>query len=92
MARFRHPSKGPDFYAAFFCRFSLATFAPCFPSAVLVDLGKCAIVRFFFAALTALRMFFRAALRCFSLGMVLSFLVAFKVLHRALMGFGLFHR
>jgi hypothetical protein len=35
-------------------------------------LGKCAIVRFFFAALAALRMFLLAALRCFSLGMVFS--------------------
>jgi hypothetical protein len=31
------------------------------------------MVRFFFAALAALRMFFRAALRCFSLGMISPF-------------------
>jgi hypothetical protein len=35
-------------------------------------LGKCAIVRFFLAAIAALRMFLRAALRCFSLGIILS--------------------
>jgi hypothetical protein len=46
--------------------------AACFPSAVLVALGKCAIVRFFFAAVAALRMFLRAALRCFSLGIFFS--------------------
>jgi hypothetical protein len=57
-----------QFYAAFRRRFSLATLAACFPSAVLVSLGKCAIVRFFLAAFAAFRIFFRAALRCFSLG------------------------
>jgi len=31
----------------------LATFAPCFPSAVLVRFGRCAIVRFFLAAAAA---------------------------------------
>jgi hypothetical protein len=52
-------------------------------------LGKCAIVRFFLAAIAALRMFFRAAFRCSSLGIVPLLLMAFKVLHRALMRFGL---
>jgi hypothetical protein len=70
MAGLQRPSTS---YAAFLPRFSFATFAACFPSAVLVALGKCAIVRFFLAALAALRMFLRAALRCFSLGIVLSF-------------------
>jgi hypothetical protein len=64
--------------------------AACFPSAVLVDFGKCAIVRFFFAALAAFLMFLRAAFLCFSLG-ILSPLVTFEVLHLALMGFGFFH-
>src|SRR6202035_1881034 len=42
--------------------------AACLPKAGLVAFGKCAIVRLFVAALAAFRMFFRAALRCFSLG------------------------
>jgi hypothetical protein len=49
-------------------------------------------VRFFLAAIAALRMFLRAALRCFSLGIVPLLLMAFKVLHRALMRFGLLNR
>jgi hypothetical protein len=49
-------------------------------------------VRFFLAAIAALRMFFRAALRCFSLGIVPLLLMAFKVLHRALMRLGLLKR
>jgi hypothetical protein len=49
-------------------------------------------VRFFLAAIAALRMFLRAALRCFSLGIVPLLLMAFKVLHRALVGLGLFER
>ena len=73
-------------------RFRFATFAPCLPSAVRVRFGRCAIVRFFLAVLAALRMFLRAALRCFSFGIVLSFLMAFEVLHRALVGLGLLKR
>jgi hypothetical protein len=53
-------------------RFCLATFAPCFPSAVRTFFGKCAMVLFFRAALTALFMFFLAARVCFSLGIVSS--------------------
>lgn len=47
-----------------FRRFRRATLAPCLPSAVLTDLGRWAIVRFFFAAAAAFLMFFRAAFRC----------------------------
>jgi hypothetical protein len=36
-------------------------FAACFPRAVLVAFGKCAIVRFRFAALAAFLTFLRAA-------------------------------
>ena len=52
-------------YAAFL----RATFDACFPSAVRVAFGRWAIVRFFFAALTAFFIFFRAAALCFVLGM-----------------------
>lgn len=45
--------------------FFLATDEACLPSAVRTDLGRCAIVRFFFAADAAFLMFFRAALFCF---------------------------
>jgi hypothetical protein len=49
-----------------------ATAAPCFPSAVLVFFGMCAIVRRFFEALNAFRMFFLAAARCFAVAMTAS--------------------
>jgi hypothetical protein len=42
------------------------------PKAVRVDFGKCAIVRFLFAAAAAFLMFLRAALLCFSLAMFFS--------------------
>jgi predicted outer membrane protein len=45
--------------------FFLATDEACLPSAVRTDFGKCAIVRFRFAAEAAFFMFFRAAIRCF---------------------------
>jgi hypothetical protein len=45
--------------------FFLATDAPCLPSAVRTDFGKCAIVRFFLAAAAAFLIFFFAALLCF---------------------------
>ena len=50
-------------------RFSRLTLFACFPSAVRVFFGRCAIVRFRFAAPAALLMFFRAAVRCLVLGM-----------------------
>ena len=43
--------------------FRFATFAACLPSAVRVRLGKCAIVRWRFAAAAAFLMFRRAAAR-----------------------------
>lgn len=43
----------------------LATDEAFFPSAVRTDFGKCAIVRFLFAADAAFLMFFFAALFCF---------------------------
>jgi hypothetical protein len=43
----------------------LATDEAFFPSAVRTDFGKCAIVRFLFAADAALLMFFFAAFFCF---------------------------
>jgi hypothetical protein len=43
----------------------LATEEAFFPSAVRTDFGKCAIVRFLFAADAAFLMFFFAALLCF---------------------------
>ena len=46
-------------------RFWFRTFAACFPSAVRVDFGRCAIVRFRFAARAALGIFLRAAALCF---------------------------
>ncbi len=45
--------------------FFLATDEACLPSAVRTDFGKCAIVRFRFAADAAFLMFFFAALLCF---------------------------
>jgi hypothetical protein len=45
--------------------FFLATAEACLPSAVRTDLGKCAIVRFLFAAVPAFLIFFFAAFRCF---------------------------
>jgi hypothetical protein len=45
--------------------FFSATDAPCLPSAVRTDFGKCAIVRFFLAAADAFLIFFFAALLCF---------------------------
>jgi hypothetical protein len=50
-------------------RFFRPIVAPCFPSAVRTDLGKCEMVFFFFAAAAAFLMFFRAALLCLVLGM-----------------------
>ena len=50
-------------------RFLRAIFAPSLPNAVLTDFGRCAIVRFFFAAAAAFLMFLRAALRCLVLDM-----------------------
>lgn len=44
--------------------FFFAALAPSLPSAVRVRLGKCAMVRFFFAAFAAFSMFLRAARRC----------------------------
>jgi hypothetical protein len=44
--------------------FFLATDEACLPSAVRTDFGKCAIVRFLFAAEAAFLMFF-AAFLCF---------------------------
>ena len=44
--------------------FFLATVEACLPSAVRTDFGKCAIVRFRFAADAAFLMFFFAALLC----------------------------
>jgi len=44
--------------------FFLATDEACLPSAVRTDFGKCAIVRFRFAAEAAFLMFFFAALLC----------------------------
>src|SRR5947199_3094135 len=55
-----------DFFAAFW---RLTLFA-CLPSAVRVFFGRCVIVFFFFAAPAAFLMFWRAAVRCFSLAMV----------------------
>jgi hypothetical protein len=49
--------------------------APCLPSAVLVDFGRLAIVRFLRAASCAFLMFFRAAARCFSVAMATSFVI-----------------
>lgn len=43
-----------------------ATFAACFPSAVRVFLGRCAMVCFLFAAAAAFLMFLRAAFFCFA--------------------------
>lgn len=43
----------------------LATDEAFFPSAVRTDFGKCAIVRFLFAAADAFWMFFLAAFFCF---------------------------
>lgn len=46
-------------------RFFFATEEACLPSAVRTDFGKCAIVRFLFAADAAFLTFFFAALLCF---------------------------
>jgi hypothetical protein len=46
-------------------RLRRAAWAPFLPNAVRTDLGKCAIVRFFLAALAAFLMFLREALLCF---------------------------
>ncbi|HZU31909.1 MAG TPA: hypothetical protein VFB79_12390, partial [Candidatus Angelobacter sp.] len=59
-------------YADLLLRFCLATLAACLPKAVLVFLGKWAIVRFFLAATAAFLMLRRAAARCFSLGIIYS--------------------
>jgi len=69
-------------------RLSRATFAACFPKAVLVDLGRCAIVRFLFAAAAAFLILRRAAAFCFADAIEI-FLMALKKLHRALMRLGL---
>jgi hypothetical protein len=50
-------------------RLCLATFAPCFPSAVRVDLGRWAMVRLRLAACAAFLMFFLAAFLCFAVAM-----------------------
>lgn len=46
--------------------FARRTFAACLESAIRVRFGRCAMVRFRFAAPIAFRMFRRAAARCFS--------------------------
>jgi hypothetical protein len=53
-------------------RLCLATFAPCFPSAVRTDFGKWAMVRLRLADCAAFLMFFRAAFLCLSLAMTTS--------------------
>ena len=90
-----HPAR-VTLYAAFF-RFCFATLAACLPKAVLVDFGRCAMVRFFFAAVAAFLIFRRAAARCFSLAIfspyaMISTLMPLEVLHCALMRFGLAER
>src|SRR2546423_1837333 len=56
----RHlPAPGADYR-----RLRRAAFAPSFPNAVRTRWGKCATVRFSFAARAAFLMFRRAALRC----------------------------
>jgi hypothetical protein len=51
----------------FYIRF--ATLLACLPSAVRVDFGRWAIVRFFFAAAAAFLMFLPAAERCLAVAM-----------------------
>ena len=48
-------------YSSNQCFLRLATLEACLPRAVRVDFGKCAIVRFLFAAAAAFLMFFLAA-------------------------------
>lgn len=45
-------------------RLRFAAWAPFLPSAVRTDLGRCAMVRFFLAALAAFFMFLCAAVLC----------------------------
>lgn len=45
-------------------RFRRALLAPCLPNAVLVRLGRCAMLRLRFAAVAAFLMLRRAAVRC----------------------------
>src|SRR6476646_6409288 len=73
------------FYAAFFWRFSFATLAACFPNAVLVALGKCAIVRFF---LRHSPLYGCSCVQRFAVAHSASSspLMAFKILHCAFMG------
>lgn len=63
-------------YSSNQCFLRLATLEACLPRAVRVDFGKCAIVRFLFAAAAAFLMFFLAAR--------FRFAVAMPVLLRAL--------
>ena len=63
--------------------------AACLPSALRVDLGRCAMVRFFLAAETAFFMFLRAAAACFCVAIFLS-LVALKKLNSAFVRPGFF--
>ena len=51
-------------------RFRFAAFAPSFPKAVRVFVGKREIVRFLFAAAAALPIFLRAATRCLREAMI----------------------
>jgi len=64
--------------------FRRATFAACLPSAVRVFFGRCAMVLFFFAAAVARLMFLFAAVRCFSVAMeTTSILAVIDVENRA---------
>jgi hypothetical protein len=60
----RHERRSVSALLCAFLRF-LATDEACLPSAVRTDFGKCAIVRFRFAADAAFLTFFFAALLCF---------------------------
>jgi hypothetical protein len=51
----------------------LATLDACLPSAVRVDFGRCAMVRFLFAVAAAFLMFFLAA--CFCLAVAITVLL-----------------
>jgi hypothetical protein len=51
-------------------RFRFAAFAPSFPKAVRVFVGKWEIVRFLFAATAALAIFLRVAARCLREAMI----------------------
>lgn len=53
------------------CFLRLATLEACLPRAVRVDFGKCAIVRFLFAAAAALLMFLLAACFCLAVAIVI---------------------